>query len=202
MQDRDTGPGTAAGAGPDLQPVLAAGVLRLRPLQAEDLPALTAAAADPEIWAQHPASDRGDPAIFAPYARWLLAAGGTLLIEERETARVIGCSRFYQTPDIAPDWAIGFTFLVRDHWGGATNAAVKAAMLDHLFAHVPRVWFHIAPGNHRSLRATAKIGARRVLPDIPVDIGFGPAPTARMCLGRSDWATASTASPANRPTGA
>jgi hypothetical protein len=42
----------------ELQPVLRGEIIELRPLRAEDFPALYDVASDPLIWEQHPASDR------------------------------------------------------------------------------------------------------------------------------------------------
>jgi RimJ/RimL family protein N-acetyltransferase len=48
----------------DFQPTLRGLSLTLRPLRADDLNALHAAAADPLIWAQHPDPTRHERAIF------------------------------------------------------------------------------------------------------------------------------------------
>jgi RimJ/RimL family protein N-acetyltransferase len=56
--------------------------------------------------------------------------------------------------------AIGFTFLVRSHWGGAANAELKGLMLDHAFRWARTVWFHVAASNVRSQKAMEKIGAK------------------------------------------
>jgi hypothetical protein len=39
---------------------------------------------------------------------------------------VIGGSSYYTPPDQLDGIAIGFTFLVRAHWGGASNRELKA----------------------------------------------------------------------------
>ena len=165
----------------DLTPKLQTKRFTLSPLQASDIPALTHAAADPLIWEQHPAKDRWKADVFEPYVTWLLAQGGTLTIRSA-AGMAKGMSRFYQTPDIAPDWGIGFTFLTRDLWGGTANAEVKGAMIDHLAAQgANAVWLHFAPDNTRSLRATGKLGATRAEDEV-VDYGFGPSRNARMVI--------------------
>ena len=55
----------------------------------------------------------------------------------------------------------GWTFLARSHWGGEYNREMKRLMLDHAFRFVGRVVFLIDSANHRSQRATEKIGAVR-----------------------------------------
>lgn len=141
------------------QPDLEGGTLRLRGLREQDRDALYLAASDPETWAGHPAKDRYRRNVFDPYFDMLMAAGGTLIVTDKSTDQVIGCSRFYVGPDAPNDIAIGFTFLNHRYWGGAVNLRMKQLMLDHAFTYYERVWFHIAPDNIRSQKATTKIGA-------------------------------------------
>jgi hypothetical protein len=51
----------------DLQPVLTGTLLELRPLRAEDFPALYAVACDPLLWEQHPARDRYQELVFKEF---------------------------------------------------------------------------------------------------------------------------------------
>ena len=53
---------------------------------------------------------------------------------------------------------IGWTFLARSHWGGATNREVKRLMLDHAFGFVDTVVFWVGEKNFRSQGAMKKIG--------------------------------------------
>lgn len=140
----------------DTQPTLSDGGITVRALTAADRDAVFAAASDPATWAGHPAHDRWQPEVFGPYFDLLLNSH-SVVIEKDGT--VIGASRFYSPPDQPDDIAIGFTFLNSAYWGGAVNAVVKRLMLDHAFATFGTVWFHIAPTNIRSQKATAKFGA-------------------------------------------
>jgi RimJ/RimL family protein N-acetyltransferase len=54
--------------------------------------------------------------------------------------------------------AIGYTFLIRARWGGATNQEMKQLMLAHAFRWATVVWFHVGKNNVRSRRAMEKIG--------------------------------------------
>ncbi|WP_299729807.1 GNAT family N-acetyltransferase [uncultured Tateyamaria sp.] len=144
------------------QPTLTGPTLHLRPLQRDDAAALGDAASDPGIWAGHPSSDRHKAEVFAPYFEMLLNAGGTLIVAERSSGKVIGCSRYYPTPEAPGAYGIGFTFLTRAFWGGTTNREMKTLMLDHAFDHMDQVWLHVDPTNIRSQKATLKIGARFV----------------------------------------
>ncbi|MFL4471918.1 GNAT family N-acetyltransferase [Tateyamaria armeniaca] len=144
------------------QPTLTGETLHLRPLRGDDIPALTHAASDPAIWAGHPARDRYKPEVFAPYAHMLLRSGGALVVTDKASGSVIGCSRYYPAPETPKAYGIGYTFLTRPYWGGAANREMKALMLDHAFEHMDQVWLHVDPANIRSQRATLKIGARFV----------------------------------------
>lgn len=140
----------------DPQPTLSGVGILVRPLAEADRAGLTRAASDPRTWAGHPASDRWKPEVFASYFEYLLTHRSVVVEAE---GVIIGASRFYAAPDAPHDISIGFTFLDCAYWGGAMNRALKTLMLDHAFASFDRVWFHIAPGNIRSQKATAKLGA-------------------------------------------
>ena len=176
--------------GLDNVPVLNGPRLTLRPLVEADRDALHAAAADPLIWEQHPARTRYLRATFDPYFDSLRDAGGTLVAREGDV--VVGCSRFYPVPDHPGEWAIGFTFLARSHWGGGWNREMKALMAGHVLAHHPRVWFHIAPDNLRSQIATTRLGARHAY-DADLDTGTGPVPYKCYTLTVADWTHATGA---------
>ena len=143
----------------DFDPVLEGAMLRVRPIHTGDLEALYAVAADPLVWAQHPAKQRSQRPVFE---KWFADALGqhALVVEEKATRRVIGSSRYYGWDSAAREVAIGFTFIGRDHWGGGTNAQLKRLMLDHAFKWANTAWFHVDPANTRSRKAMEKIGGR------------------------------------------
>lgn len=146
----------------DPQPVLTDGVVALRPLDASDFPALFAVASDPLIWALHPAHDRWQEPVFRRFFDDATASGGALIITDVATGSVIGSSR-YDASRVEPgEVEIGWTFLARDHWGGATNKRVKRLMLGHALRHFDRAVFYVGETNIRSRRAMEKIGGRLV----------------------------------------
>lgn len=171
----------------DMQPELVGDMLALRPLHADDRGALSKAAAAPEIWAGHPAKDRYQPDIFAQYFDFLLRSGTTLAVVHRQSQSIIGCSRYYVSPDQPDGMSIGFTFLNNAYWGGDTNRELKRLMLGHAFERYPAVWFHIDPSNVRSQKATAKLGAKHVY-DATLDLAGMPASWMCFRLDREDWA--------------
>lgn len=173
----------------DFQPTLIGSLLTLRPLRREDQVGLRTAAADPMVWAGHPAKTRHLAEAFDPYFEVLLAGGGTLVVTETATGRIIGCSRYYVAPDMPDAVSIGFTFLTCDHWGGETNLELKRLMVGHVFDAGKEVWFHIAPSNIRSQKATAKLGARHAY-DSWIDLGSGAADWMCFHLTAQDWQAA------------
>ena len=151
---------------PDWQPTLRGERIALRPLRAEDHAALHAAASDPAIWAQHPEPNRHEPEVFARYFAGAMQSGGALAIVDLATNAIVGSSRYYDWNPRDATVVVGYTFLARSHWGGATNGELKRLMLAHAFRWARTVWFHVGPTNLRSQRALERIGARfdRIVP--------------------------------------
>ncbi|KOF20835.1 hypothetical protein AC244_05235 [Ensifer adhaerens] len=170
----------------DPQPALSGEAILLRPLRPYDLEGLYSAASHPDVWAGHPATDRYKREKFEPYFSLLLESGATLVAVDRQTDEIIGCSRYYVAPDMPDSISIGFTFLNNAYWGGGTNFELKRLMLGHAFHAYPDVWFHIAPTNIRSQKATAKLGATHVY-DATLDLSGMPSPWMCFRLRQEDW---------------
>jgi RimJ/RimL family protein N-acetyltransferase len=142
----------------ELQPHLVGDLLELRPLRPEDWASLSAVAADPLIWEQHPARDRYQEEVFKEFFRGALASGGAFVVIDRQTQMIIGSSRYFGFDPSKREIEIGWTFLARSHWGGKYNAELKRLMLGHAFKYVESVVFLIGPANVRSQKAIEKIG--------------------------------------------
>lgn len=145
----------------DPQPVLTGSLVTLRPLRADDWDDLYAVAADPLIWAQHPAANRHEREVFEEFFRVALAGGGALVAFDAATGRMIGSSRYHGWDEARSEVEIGWTFLARSHWGGAWNGEMKRLMLRHAFQSFRSVVFLVGAGNIRSQRAVERIGGRR-----------------------------------------
>ena len=146
----------------DFQPTLKGALVELRPLRSDDADALFAIASDPLIWEQHPVRNRYKPEVFSAFFRESLASKGALTAIDCEDSRIIGSSRFHGYNEQASEVEIGWTFLVRSHWGGKYNREMKQLMLRHAFRLVNRVICLISPQNVRSQKAIEKIGGIRV----------------------------------------
>ena len=143
------------------QPTLEGETLLLRPLRADDWDALYAVASDPLIWAVHPGHDRWQEEVFREFFANAMHHRGALVVIDKASCAIIGSSR-YQGLDDADGGSveIGWTFVARDYWGGATNRELKRLMLNHALASVARVDFRVGEDNVRSRGAMVKIGGR------------------------------------------
>lgn len=145
----------------DLQPTLGGDLLELRPLRADDFDDLFAAASDPLIWEQHPESDRYTAEKFRRYFEGAMQSGGAFAVIDCRTGQIIGSTRYHGYDPVTNEIEIGWTFLVRSHWGGTHNREMKRLLLEHAFMFVGRVVFLVGAGNIRSQRAVEKIGGVR-----------------------------------------
>jgi RimJ/RimL family protein N-acetyltransferase/phosphoglycolate phosphatase-like HAD superfamily hydrolase len=151
----------AVSVGFDPQPRLRGELVTLEPLRSEHFQPLYAVAADPEIWAQHPVSNRHEESTFRSFFRESLESGGALAIRDARTTEIVGSTRFHGLDSERREVEIGWTFLGRAYWGGAHNREAKRLMLVHAFRFVQRVVFLVDPANRRSRRAVEKIGGVR-----------------------------------------
>ena len=172
----------------DRQPQLAHPIVVLRPACAADWPALFAAASDPAIWAGHPAHDRWQEQVFRAFFDEGLASGGMLVAQEPQTGAVIGSSRFDFSRAQAGEVEVGWTFLVRRHWGGQTNHVIKALMIGHALQTMEQVIFLIGETNIRSRTAVTRIGAVRTDRQMTARLSTGPVTHLQYAIGRAGFA--------------
>jgi RimJ/RimL family protein N-acetyltransferase len=146
---------------PDFQPTLTGPTVIVRPVAAADWTELFAAGSDPEIWKVHPVLDRYTEPGFRKFFDGAVESGMAFVFVDRATGRLIGSSRYYGHDPERSEIEIGWTFIIRSHWGGATNREVKRLMLDHAFTFVDTVVFWVGDTNWRSQGAMTKIGGVR-----------------------------------------
>ena len=186
-----------------LQPTLQSARLHLAPLRADDFARLYAVACDPLIWEQHPNQNRYQEAVFRNYFQGAMESGGALLITAASSGETIGSSRFYDLDETAGSVAIGYTFLARKYWGGATNLALKTLMLEHAFGFVARVIFHVGEHNTRSRTAMDRLGGI-IIGKTPIAY-YGEAASTNViyAIDRDAWqaATGTSAAPSGRSPG-
>ncbi len=171
-----------------LQPTLYNPAVTLRPLAAGDWPALFAAASDPLIWAGHPAHDRWQEPVFRAFFEDALASGGALVAIDPASGAIIGSSRYDRERAEPGEIEIGWTFLARSHWGGATNAAMKALMVGHALQTFDRVIFLVGDTNIRSRRAMEKIGGVLTTREHHAELAGGPVRHVIYSIDRAGFA--------------
>ena len=143
---------------PNLQPTLVGRTLTMRPMVPADWQPLFAVAADPEIWAAHPAHDRWQEPVFRQFFEDGLASRGSMVAVDNASGAIIGHSR-YDLSRVEPgEIEIGWSFLARDRWGGAANREAKRLLIAHALESFDRVLFMVGETNIRSRRAMEKIG--------------------------------------------
>ena len=143
---------------PDFQPTLTGPTVIVRPIAAGDWAELFAAGSDPEIWKVHPIPDRYQEPAFRKFFDNAVSSKMGFVFVDGATNRLIGSSRYYGYEPERSEIEIGWTFIVRSHWGGKTNREVKRLMLDHAFTFVDTVIFWVGEHNWRSQGAMTKIG--------------------------------------------
>lgn len=143
----------------DRQPVLEGKTLRLRQLREDDFDALFAVASDPLVWEQHPAHDRWKPDVFRAFFDDAMSHQGALAVIDKASGAIIGSSRYQGLEESnGGSVEIGWTFLARDYWGGATNHEMKRLMVGHALASIAECRFAVGEENWRSRKAMEKIG--------------------------------------------
>jgi N-acetyltransferase len=146
----------------NLQPTLENQIIKLCPLEEKDFNILYAAAADPEIWQQHPNKDRWKKEVFRTYFEGAIQSKGAFRVIDKTTGLTIGSTRFYDYNSGDNSIFIGYTFYATAYWGKGTNPIVKGLMLNYIFQFVNRVYFHIGSNNIRSQIAITRLGAVKV----------------------------------------
>lgn len=145
-----------------IQPVLENDNVLLLPLEESDFEALYEAAADEEIWKQHPNKDRWKKDVFLSFFEGAMKSKGAFKIIDKTTNAIAGSSRFYDYNKEDNSIFIGYTFYAVAFWGTGLNPVVKKLMMDYIFQYVDKVRFHIGATNFRSQIAITRIGASKI----------------------------------------
>jgi N-acetyltransferase len=146
---------------PDFQPTLVGPTITIRPITTDDWTDLFAAGSDPKIWEVHPVPDRYTEVEFRKFFDGAIKSKMGFVFVDRATGQVVGSSRYHGHMPETGEIEIGWTFLARTHWGGASNREVKRLMLDHAFTFTEAAIFWVGHENWRSQGAMTKIGGLR-----------------------------------------
>jgi N-acetyltransferase len=140
--------------------------VRLLPLEAEHLAALTAAGAEPAIWRWY-STDGGTPEGMRAFVEDALAQqrAGTAVPSttvEAASGAIVGSTRFGNIAPAHRRAEIGWTWLAPAAQRSGINTEMKYLMLRHAFEQwrLLRVEFKTDSLNDKSRAALARIGAR------------------------------------------
>lgn len=142
----------------DLQPTLEGERVLIRPINASDWEGMFKAASNPEVWSQHPISDRYTEPVFRYFFNGAIDSGSAFAFVDKESNEIIGSSRYHGLDPDLSEIEVGWTFLDTRYWGGSYNREVKKLMLEHAFKYVETVVFWVGDTNYRSRKAMEKIG--------------------------------------------
>jgi RimJ/RimL family protein N-acetyltransferase len=171
----------------NLQPTLENEIVLLRPLQQNDFDSLFAAASDEKIWEQHPNKNRYQLKDFTIYFEGALLSKGALVIVDKLTNTIIGCSRYYNYDALQKTIFIGYTFITTAYWGKAYNKQIKHLMINYAFTFVDKIYFHIGANNQRSQIAMQRIGGIKIK---EVEVAYHGEPTQtnfEYCIEKNNW---------------
>ncbi len=136
----------------------------LEPLAEEHEAPLREAAQDAEIWRFGMDDFATKFDLWWETARSEQQAGTQIPFAtvDRSTGRVVGSSRFGTLRPEHRSVEIGWTWVIRELWGGGVNVEAKLLMLEHAFERLGcgRVEFKTEATNERSRAALAALPAR------------------------------------------
>lgn len=141
------------------QPYLVGNLVSTEPMKEEHFEELFRVAKDPMIWKVHPNPLRYQKDEFRRFFNSGLARRGALILKKTDDDTIIGSSSFYEHSRQNRSVVIGYTFLIRECWGGLYNKDLKKIMLDYAFHAVDMVFFDVGESNVISQKALLKIGA-------------------------------------------
>lgn len=163
-----------------LDPIILEGTrARLAPMERAHSEALYAASRDPRIWRYMPqaADSPADMArwVDSALAEWKSGKSLPFIIEDRETARIVGSTRLLDYDAANRGVEIGYTWLNPAAWRTRINTECKYLLLRHCFETLGliRVQLKTDARNVQSQAAIQRIGGvregvlrhHRIMPD-------------------------------------
>jgi RimJ/RimL family protein N-acetyltransferase len=162
-----------------IQPTLMGKLVELRPLQQDHAALLLQAAADGQLWNMKITVVPGPQTVDSYVATALQGRGaGTVMpfvIVRRDTAEVVGSTRFWKIDRANRKVEIGHTWLSESVQRSGINTEAKYLLLTHAFEvmEAVRVQFTTDELNEKSRAAILRIGAKqegivrheRIMPD-------------------------------------
>lgn len=139
----------------------------LEPLSLEHLEGIRSAVKDGELWNLWFTSIPS-PATAEAYIKTALdmrenAGAMPFIVRERETNKIIGCTRYFNVDEVNQRLEIGHTWYSESYQRTAVNTESKYLLLSHAFEKLSAiaVEFRTHWHNHKSRAAIARLGAKQ-----------------------------------------
>jgi RimJ/RimL family protein N-acetyltransferase len=139
--------------------------IELHPLEKEHFDALFSAAADEELWRLIPTDcsrrETFDQAYNIALTERDKGNQYPFVIHHKESKELIGSTRLFEIFPADKKLEIGWTWLIKKHWGTSINLECKLLLLTHCFEVLKtrRVQLKTDVNNLRSRKAIEKTGA-------------------------------------------
>ncbi|KUF35016.1 MULTISPECIES: GNAT family N-acetyltransferase [Lysinibacillus] len=142
-------------------------VVKLKPLELNDLPGIIEAGRYPEIWSHMSTTIKKKEDVNNFVENALITRSGKtefpFVIVDKKSGDIIGSTRFMDIDDKHQRLEIGNTWLTPAYWRTAINTNCKYLLLQYCFEqlHLKRVQIKTDHENIRSQKAIERIGATK-----------------------------------------
>jgi len=139
----------------------------LEPLSLEHLDGLISAVKDGELWklwfTSIPSPEKAEEYIKTALDMRENAGAMPFVVRDRESNKIIGCTRYFNVDEINQRLEIGYTWYSESYQRTAVNTECKYLLLSHAFEKLDAiaVEFRTHWHNHKSRAAIARLGAKQ-----------------------------------------
>ncbi len=139
----------------------------LEPLSLEHLDGMITAVKDGELWklwfTSIPAPEKTGEYIKTALGMRENAGAMPFVVRDRESNKIIGCTRYFNVDEINQRLEIGYTWYSESYQRTAVNTECKYLLLSHAFEKLDAiaVEFRTHWHNHKSRAAIARLGAKQ-----------------------------------------
>ncbi len=151
-----------------IEPVTLTGTkVILEPLSLEHLDGLISAVKDGELWklwfTSIPSPEKAEEYIKTALEMRENAGAMPFIVRDRESNKIIGCTRYFNVDEINQRLEIGYTWYSESYQRTAVNTECKYLLLSHAFEKLDAiaVEFRTHWHNHKSRAAIARLGAKQ-----------------------------------------
>jgi RimJ/RimL family protein N-acetyltransferase len=139
----------------------------LEPLALEHADGMADAVKDGELWklwfTSIPAPNKVEDYINTALGMRENAGAMPFIIREKESNKIIGCTRYFNVDEVNQRLEIGYTWYSESYQRSAVNTECKYLLLSHAFEKLDAiaVEFRTHWHNHKSRAAIARLGAKQ-----------------------------------------